>query len=200
MSKSNTKRGRPKGSGIDDSSVLQAIANAIAADDNLKPTTAIRGLGITDPSTIRRLRDKFKKNRETLLAQKNTQKINQPISRQKKVSRRRHPNPCTRKPDPIINEPNFAYPLMTSTISRTNSLTPIDIGQLSIKHFIDPWITTTTTFLASAATAHINMVSNANSLPRLATTLAHQTTLTTWIMAINLTPQCRYPFTQKSAI
>jgi hypothetical protein len=38
---------------------LKAIAELMAATPGLKPTTAIRELGVTDPSVIRRLRDKF---------------------------------------------------------------------------------------------------------------------------------------------
>lgn len=53
------RRGRPKGSGIDDTTRLETIARMLAADPNLKPTTAIKNIGITDPSAIRRLRDKF---------------------------------------------------------------------------------------------------------------------------------------------
>lgn len=53
------RRGRPKGSGIDDKKVLRDIAAMIAAKPEMKPTTAIRALGVTDPSAIRRLRDKF---------------------------------------------------------------------------------------------------------------------------------------------
>lgn len=54
-------RGRPKGSGLDDRGHLEAIEKLISVDPELKPTTAIRALGISDPSTIRRLRDKYKK-------------------------------------------------------------------------------------------------------------------------------------------
>ncbi|MGH1419576.1 MAG: hypothetical protein ACRBCJ_12025 [Hyphomicrobiaceae bacterium] len=61
MSTANKRRGRPKGSGIDDTERLQEIAARICAEPNLKPTTAIKAMGITDPSSIRRLRDKFKK-------------------------------------------------------------------------------------------------------------------------------------------
>lgn len=56
-------RGRPKGSGIDDSAQLAAIARLIDADPTLKPTTAIKALGISDPSVIRRLRDKYSEMR-----------------------------------------------------------------------------------------------------------------------------------------
>ena len=52
-------RGRPKGSGINDQQRLVEIGRLIAADSRMKPTTAIKALGITDPSTIRRLRDKY---------------------------------------------------------------------------------------------------------------------------------------------
>lgn len=59
MSLDTPRRGRPKGSGIDDQKFLNEIAAMIAARPDLKPTTAIKALGITDPSAIRRLRDKF---------------------------------------------------------------------------------------------------------------------------------------------
>lgn len=63
-----SRRGRPKGSGIDDSERLAAIANLLTAHPELKPTTAIKSLGISDPSTIRRLRDKFAEVRNGLAA------------------------------------------------------------------------------------------------------------------------------------
>lgn len=59
MLQDKARRGRPKGSGIDDRTRLEAIAQLLAADPSLKPTTAIKSIGITDPSAIRRLRDKF---------------------------------------------------------------------------------------------------------------------------------------------
>ncbi len=67
MSEKRTCRGRPKGSGIDDRKRLAAIARLIASDPELKPTTAIRNLGISDPSIIRRLRDKFNSARAELM-------------------------------------------------------------------------------------------------------------------------------------
>lgn len=66
MSERKARRGRPKGSEIDDSGQLRAIAKLIADEPDLKPTTAIRSLGISDPSTIRRLRDKYNSRREQL--------------------------------------------------------------------------------------------------------------------------------------
>lgn len=54
------RRGRPKGSGLDDHAQLDAIRRMLAAKPGMKPTTAIRAAGISDPSTIRRLRDKLR--------------------------------------------------------------------------------------------------------------------------------------------
>lgn len=67
MSETRTRRGRPKGSGIDDRQRLDAIARLIAINPALKPTTAIRSIGVTDPSVIRRLRDKFNAVRVELM-------------------------------------------------------------------------------------------------------------------------------------
>jgi len=64
----NRKRGRPKGTGIDDARRLQDIARLIAAEPGIKPTTAIRSLGYSNPSVIRRLRDKLNVDLDMLLA------------------------------------------------------------------------------------------------------------------------------------
>ena len=69
MSEHKAQRGRPKGSGIDDRTRLQTIAAMIAANPELKPTTAIKSIGITDPSIIRRLRDKFHAAQTELMAE-----------------------------------------------------------------------------------------------------------------------------------
>lgn len=53
------RRGRPKGTGIDDTGLLQQVRAALAADPALRPTAAIRAAGVADPSAIRRLRDKL---------------------------------------------------------------------------------------------------------------------------------------------
>lgn len=60
--------GRPRGSGLDDSHQLESIAALLAANPVLKPTTAIRSLGVEDPSVIRRLRDKFRVDQARLMA------------------------------------------------------------------------------------------------------------------------------------
>lgn len=59
MSEGKIRRGRPKGTGIDDSDRIARLAELIRVKPELRPTTAIRVMGITDPSVIRRLRDKY---------------------------------------------------------------------------------------------------------------------------------------------
>ena len=66
MSEDKRSRGRPKGSGINDHATLLKIGQLIQAAPGLKPTTAIRQLGYSDPSTIRRLRDKYKAERHEI--------------------------------------------------------------------------------------------------------------------------------------
>ncbi|MDX2308383.1 MAG: hypothetical protein NW216_09115 [Hyphomicrobium sp.] len=53
-------RGRPKGSGVNDHARLEAVARLIETYPEMKPTTAIKKTGVSDPSTIRRLREKLK--------------------------------------------------------------------------------------------------------------------------------------------
>lgn len=54
------RRGRPKGTGIDDRAILSRIGELMAADPELKPTTAIKRAGVDNPSIVRRLREKLK--------------------------------------------------------------------------------------------------------------------------------------------
>ena len=68
MTSVKRQRGRPKGTGINDRETLVRVAEIISANPSLKPTTAIKQAGVTNPSTIRRLRDKFSENGDQLLA------------------------------------------------------------------------------------------------------------------------------------
>jgi hypothetical protein len=69
MPTAQVRYGRPKGTSLDDRQQLQSIAALLAADPKLKPTTAIRALGVVDPSTVRRLRDKFRLDQARLMAE-----------------------------------------------------------------------------------------------------------------------------------
>lgn len=60
MLHSPIRRGRPKGTGIDDSDRIARLDELLRVHPELKPTTAIRLMGYTNPSAIRRLRDKYK--------------------------------------------------------------------------------------------------------------------------------------------
>ena len=63
------RRGRPKGTGINDQEMLVKIAQILAADPNKKRTTAIKEIGIDNPSIVRRLRDKYQEQEARLLAE-----------------------------------------------------------------------------------------------------------------------------------
>lgn len=60
MIETKARRGRPIGTGIDDSDRIARLAELLKTQPDLRPTTAIRVMGFSDPSTIRRLRDKYK--------------------------------------------------------------------------------------------------------------------------------------------
>jgi hypothetical protein len=85
MQTASTRYGRPKGTGLDDRQRLASIAAALLANPKLKPTTAIRSLGVDDPSAIRRLRDKFQLEQGKLMADARR------ASRTKTSSARREP-------------------------------------------------------------------------------------------------------------
>ncbi len=60
MLEARGRRGRPKGTGIDDSDRIARLAELLRIHPEFKPTTAIRTMGIVDPSIVRRIRDKYK--------------------------------------------------------------------------------------------------------------------------------------------
>jgi hypothetical protein len=61
-------RGRPKGTGKDDSAALNRIADLLVGNPSLKPTTAIRRIGVHNESDTRRLQVKWKASGAALLA------------------------------------------------------------------------------------------------------------------------------------
>ncbi len=61
MSAVKAKRGRPTGSGKDDRIWLREVGRLIRINPAIRPTAAIKALGVSDPSTIRRLREKHKR-------------------------------------------------------------------------------------------------------------------------------------------
>jgi hypothetical protein len=69
MANKRPQRGRPKGTGINDDAALHEIARLIASNPKLRPTSAIKLIGVANPSTIRRLRDKYNSRRFELAAE-----------------------------------------------------------------------------------------------------------------------------------
>ena len=89
------KRGRPKGTGLNDQHHLEKIAALLFKQEGLKPTTAIKSLGITDPSAIRRLRDKFNRARDQLMKQAEGITIGKHVEIPVLVSQAPAPTPTT---------------------------------------------------------------------------------------------------------
>jgi hypothetical protein len=67
MTKERRPRGRPKGTGKDDSVAMNRIAELLVANPSLKPTTAIKRIGIRNESDVRRLQVKWKAQGPALL-------------------------------------------------------------------------------------------------------------------------------------
>jgi hypothetical protein len=99
MQTASARYGRPKGTGLDDRQRLASIAAALVANPKLKTTTAIRSLGFDDPSTIRRLRDKFNLDQERLMAEA------------RRASRAKAPAPQPECAKVIALQPTPALPL-----------------------------------------------------------------------------------------
>ena len=84
MPTAKTARGRPRGTGLDDRAVLKSVIELIATHPEMKPTTAIRSVGVSDPSAIRRLRDKFhltQRSLKTVSAKRRAESETQPPAR-----------------------------------------------------------------------------------------------------------------------
>lgn len=62
MQVAKARRGRPKGTGIDDTDRIMRVVELIRLEPGLRPTTAIKQMGISDPSAIRRIRDKYNRH------------------------------------------------------------------------------------------------------------------------------------------
>jgi hypothetical protein len=84
MDDTRPQRGRPKGTGIDDRIWLREMERLMRIDPTLRPTSAIKALGVTDPSAIRRLRDKYgARKAATSVGQQRTQPPSDQPARQR---------------------------------------------------------------------------------------------------------------------
>lgn len=68
MIEAKRPRGRPKGSEIDDQQLLSRIALILVRGEAVNVAVAVRRLAGHDPSLIRRLQRKFRRDRDALLA------------------------------------------------------------------------------------------------------------------------------------
>lgn len=161
--------GRPKGSGLDDRQQLRTIAALLAANPKLKPTTAIRSLGVDNPSAIRRLRDKFRLEQDKLLA-----------------DARRSARPRATRSIPVTSNENTPLPERAGTralvpIPRTAKptakLTPANA-------LVVGWCDLAFAMLSAATEAHAVLAEHWLRLPPVAATLRRQLALNTMAVAI----------------
>ena len=124
MHTASARYGRPKGTGLDDRRQLASIAAALVANPKLKPTTAIRSLGVDNPSTIRRLRDKFNLEQGKLLAEARR------ASRSKAAAQQHEPTKVTEP-----SEPSAAHPSLLQKSSSSQSLSIVPQSSLLVGCF-----------------------------------------------------------------
>jgi len=68
--KPSTRRGRPRGTGIDDSSTLAVVADVLLASPGMRPTTAMkRAVRGVEATRLRRLQEKWRDHGTRLLAE-----------------------------------------------------------------------------------------------------------------------------------
>lgn len=109
------RRGRPKGTGIDDKDLLRQITGLMASDLSLKPTTAIKRCGIDNPSIVRRLREKLKVEPVVTRPHKKGQKSNRAVVIQRPV-----PTPHAKsKTEPPRTAPKSAAPSSKPVTAKT---------------------------------------------------------------------------------
>jgi hypothetical protein len=108
MPTATVRYGRPKGTGLDDRQQLETIAALLTANPKLKPTTAIRQIGVEDPSAIRRLRDKFRHEQAKLMA--NARRSAHPRSKGHTVRSASRSTPA-----PVHTQSRALVPIQSST-------------------------------------------------------------------------------------
>ena len=87
MSDTKRSRGRPRGTGLNDSPTLRKVADMVTADPKLRATTAIKQI-LDKPSTtvIRRLQGKWREQKATYLAEAQKQRAAKPLRRSSSTS------------------------------------------------------------------------------------------------------------------
>jgi hypothetical protein len=198
MSEGKSRRGRPLGTGIDDRARLATVAKLIATDPDLKPTTAIKSLGVSDPSVIRRLRDKFNAMRVELMAEIEAAP-HASVQRPQPVA---HPE-TSGKPQPAGHRTaaiearssrkraRVAAPSDSTPAAPTAALgevtagpraafsSPFDAGRL-----IASWMSLGLRAASAAASAQIALLEQTKDLPHVRIALRQQLAFGEWAMAL----------------
>jgi hypothetical protein len=167
MPTATVRYGRPKGSGLDDRQQLETIAALLVADPKLKPTTAIRLLGVDDPSTIRRLRDKFRHEQPQLMAKVQSvgsAAITRPV-----------PANCNKStPAPMtLSTPQVTPPRVAPVVQRTSEVAP----STPAAALVGGWCDLTISLMRTAAEAQAVIVQHWLEQPAVASAMRRQLAL-----------------------
>jgi hypothetical protein len=170
--------GRPKGSGLDDRQQLETIAALLAANPKLKPTTAIRSLGVEDPSTIRRLRDKFRHAQPRLMADARRgprAKLSRPVPRPVPANF----NESAPAPASLSTQPP-AQPCEVPAVPQTSEVAPMTPAAA----LVGGWCDLTFSLLRTAVEAQAVIVQHYLELPVVATAVRRQLVLNSVAVAV----------------
>ncbi len=181
MPTATVRYGRPKGSGLNDRQQLETIAALLAANPKLKPTTAIRSLGVEDPSTIRRLRDKFRLEQASLLA-------NARRGARRKIARSAPAN-CNVSASAQENTP-APESMSAAQAPKPRALVPVLRQTLEVAPptpaaaLVGGWCDLSLSMLRVAAEAQASILQHWLELPVVATTMRRQLTLNSVAVAV----------------
>jgi hypothetical protein len=157
------RRGRPRGSGLDDRVQLRRIADLLEADPSLKPTTAIKATGVSDPSTIRRLRDKLKAGHQ----QGEPAHVASPLT----PERGRQAELLEARPTTRPAEPDRASGV--SLASGMAELAPTSVADAQLQWFAQ-WCALGLSAMTSTVKAQVAIVDDLLAVPPVASALRHQ--------------------------
>lgn len=197
MSEGKSRRGRPVGTGIDDRARLATVAELIAADPTLKPTTAIKSLGVSDPSVIRRLRDKFNLMRGELMAEieaaARTPAPPRPAARSKSGG---EPHPITHRTAAVearsdrkrarVGEPRESAPPQPAVAlgEPTSEPRPAPFAPLDAGRLLASWLSLGLRAASAAASAQLALLEHTKDLPHVRIALRQQLAFGEWAMAL----------------
>jgi hypothetical protein len=175
MSQTRSQRGRPKGTGLNDHARLMAVAELIAKNPELKPTTAIKSIGVSDPSTIRRLRDKFHSVKNELVAELDAPSEKQAPARTRSAALNIAGSAKSKAAAPT--KPAIAAPAQTEPMAPPAPLATVAPAAADPAQWMALWYGLGLQSFSSAVALQISFLEKVMRMPQVATALRGQLAL-----------------------